>query len=112
MGCGAEPVESDPFTRAGELERPITDNSGAQERCRLDIAEPLRHRQAKARVRDQVRRITAVARETREDWPIAEILLAVRAVEAAPIGAAEPRNTNPVAVREALCLRAECGHAA
>ena len=112
MGGGAEAVDAE--TRqlaaerlAGELERAVADQPGAEQRRRLRVAIGWRQLEAVARVGDGVLGIAAVDLVAGEARVVAEILLAAAAIEARAVGRAEPRHADAVADGEALDARAE-----
>ena len=50
---GAEPVDPEPRAVAGEPQRPVADQPGAQQRRGLEVAVPLGEREAEPRVGDR-----------------------------------------------------------
>ncbi|ABA51266.1 hypothetical protein BURPS1710b_A1017 [Burkholderia pseudomallei 1710b] len=108
----AESVQADAPRGTGHLQRPVADETRAQQRRRMNIVVAARHVHAKARVGDRALRIAAVDRVAGEAGRIAQVLAAARAVRAMAARAPEPRHADTLADRETLRERAERGHRA
>ena len=102
VGGGAEAVEAEHRRLAGQLERAVADQAGAEQRRRLDVAERVGKGEGVAGVGDAVGGEAAVAGEAGEQGIVAEILAALAAIGAMAAGPAEPGNADPVADAEAL----------
>jgi len=96
VGSRAEPIEPEAIARPRHAERPIADQAGAKQRCRLDVAEARRNRQAISRVGDDVRGIATIAGGAGEHGPVAQVLASGLAIAAYPAGLSEPRHTEAV----------------
>ena len=90
----AEAVQPEPLGVAGEPQRAIADQTGAEEGRAADREEVRRQRIAVALVRERVLGVAAVAVVTRELRAVAEVLLAGAAVAAVAVGPTEPRNAD------------------
>src|SRR5205085_9610052 len=93
-----EPVQADPRRVAGHRERPLSDESGAQERGRLKVRISLGHGKGVALVGDRVLRVPAVDVVTGEARAVAEVLQPRAAVAALAVSPPEPRHPHPRAL--------------
>src|SRR5207249_90524 len=109
---GAEAVEAQPLSVAAEAQRPIADQTGAEERRSLEVLEAGRDGEAVALVRYRQLGVAAVELITREARPFAEVLPAGAAVGALTAGPAEPRDSHAVARPEAFRSLPGQGHLA
>src|SRR5262249_52981877 len=87
----AEPRRSTDRRVSRDLERAVTDQSGAQQRRRLGIAIALGDGKHVARIGHRVLSVAAVDLIAGEERVIAEIFAARAAIEAGAVGVAEPR---------------------
>ena len=102
---GAEAVEAEPFGIAGEAQRAVADQPGAEERRRLQVVVGVGKREAVALVGDDPLRVAAVEVVAGEAGRLAEVLAAGEAVAAGAVRPAEPRNTpsrRPSSVRPTI----------
>ena len=97
VGGGAEAVEADPLGLAGQAQRPIADQPGAEQRRRLLVGIAGRQREAEALVGDRQLGVAAVDVVAGEAGAVAEVLAARAAVAALAAGPAQPGHADPVA---------------
>jgi hypothetical protein len=95
---GAEAVEPEPLRIAGEAQRAVADQPGAEERRRLDVVVPDGKREAVVLVGDDPLRIATVELVSREPGRLAEVLPARAAVAARSVRPAEPGDAEPAPV--------------
>ena len=107
--AGAEAVEPEARRIARHAQRAVSDEPGAQQRRRLEVAEALRQRERVAAVGHGARRVAAVAVEAREPRALAEVLAPAGAEAARPVGPAQPRDADAGA-RRVLGVRARLQH--
>ena len=98
VGGGAEAVEPEPFGVAGQAERAVADEPGAEERRGLQVVVLLRDREAVALVGHDPLRVAAVEVVAREAGRLAEVLAAREAVAADAVRPAEPRHAETAPV--------------
>jgi hypothetical protein len=98
MGGAAEAIDAETAARwqIGPAQGPITDDPGAQERCRLLIAEYIRYGVGVTLVHDGVLGIAAVLIPPGEGRLDAEVLLTSETPTTFPTGVAQPGNANPI----------------
>jgi len=94
---GAEPVEPDALRVAGQNERAIADQPGAEQRGRLQIRIPLGDWEAEALVRDGFLGKAAVDVVAGEAGAVTEVLAPAAAVAALAARPAEPRDSDAFA---------------
>src|SRR5207247_9088901 len=102
---GAEAVQAESLSVAGQAECPVADQSRAEERRRLQVGIALGDRSAEALVgRDQlgVAAVPVIAREARV---VAEVLAAGAAMAAGACRPPQPGHADPVALGEAFAPR-------
>ena len=98
--CAAAPKPYSPSRSASPAsrERAVADQPRAEQRRRLQVAEPLGDREAEALVGDDPLGVAAVEVVAREARAVAEVLAAARAEAALAARPAEPRHAEPPAV--------------
>jgi hypothetical protein len=96
--------------RLAPLERAIADDSGAEERRRLCVAELGWNRVRKRFGHDRVLRVASVRVVTGEALGFAEVLARRPAVLAGAVRVTEPCDADPVAVLEPRGPRSEAVH--
>src|SRR5262249_46993642 len=94
---GAEAVEADALGVAGEPQRAVADESGAEERRALDVRQPGWQRQDEAGVGGGVLGVAPVARVAGEAGEGAQVLRAPEAEATAAARPGEPRKAHPIA---------------
>src|SRR5262249_58419005 len=94
---GAEAVEADALRVAGETQRPVADQPGAEERGCLGVAERGRQREHEARIGHGVLGVAPVALVAGEAGIGTEILRPAAAEAAATAGPAEPGHSDAIA---------------
>ncbi len=99
---GAKAVQAQAAGIARQTERPISDESGAQQRCGLNIVEPGRQHKAITFRRQRELRVAAVDMVAGEARLLAQIFPAAQAVGASFAGPSQPRHPDPVALAHAL----------
>ena len=95
---GAEAVEPEPCRVAGQPQRAMADQPSAQQRRHLEVAHPVRQREAVALVRDRVLGVAAVDVAAGEARPAAQVLAAALAVGALAARPRQPRHADSPAV--------------
>jgi hypothetical protein len=90
----AEAVDAEPLGRAGEAQRAVADEAGAEQRRCSDVVQSRRQRKAIARIGDRVLGIAAVDRIAGETRALAEILAPGAAIGARAAGEAEPGHAD------------------
>src|SRR5690348_1327483 len=94
--CGAaEAVESESLAVAGQHERPIADQAGAEQRRGLQIRVIRRQWKAEAMIRDGIFGIAAVDVVARKTRVVAEVFAPAAAIAANPAGPAQPGYAHP-----------------
>ena len=101
----AEAVETDALPVAGELQRAVADQAGAEQRRRLGVGVARGERRAVALVGDDQLRVAAVEVVAREAGAIAEVLTAAPAVAALAVRPSEPGDADGIACCESLARR-------
>ena len=91
----AEAVQPEPRRLAGQAERPVADQPGAEERGDVEVAERLGQREAEPLVGDRPLGVAAVEVVPGEAGPRAEVLASAQAVAALAARPAEPRHPEP-----------------
>ena len=102
MGRGTKAIESQLFAIAGDHQRAPADQTGTEQGGKRHFAANLTERKREARISDRRRRVTAIARESREYRMIAQIFSMHHAVGTDATGVAEPRNADTLANAQAL----------
>src|ERR1700730_3239038 len=102
VGGGAKAVDAGQPPIAGNAQGAVTDEAGAHQRRRLDVAVALVDRKAIALVGDGQLGIAAVELVDGEAGTVAAIPAARAAILANPAGPAEPRHADPVADPETV----------
>ena len=95
---GAEAVQPEPLGVAREPQRAVADQPRAEQRRRLEVAEPVGDREAEALVGDDPLGVAAVDVVAGEARAVAEVLAAARAEAALAARPAEPGHAEPAAV--------------
>ena len=107
---GAEAVQPQALGVAGQTQRAVADQPGAEKRRGLQIGESVRDREAEAMVGHSELGEAAVDVVTREARVVAEVLAAAGAVAALTVRPAQPGNADAVANGEALSAGPEPDH--
>ena len=94
MGRGAEAVEANLFSIAGDHQRPPADQAGTEQGGKGHVAAGLAEWEREACIGDRRGRIAAVAREPREERMVAQIFPVHHAIGTDAAGVAEPRNAD------------------
>jgi hypothetical protein len=94
MRGGTDAVEPNALGLGHEPERTISDESGAEERCRLNIRESLWNAKAKGFIGNGVFRVAAIDLVAGEAGSVTQILAPASAIGAFPAGPAKP-GTRP-----------------
>src|SRR4051812_43370326 len=102
VGGGAKAVNADQPRVPGHAQRAVTDEAGAHQGRRLDVAPAGVDRKAIALVGDGQLGIAAVDLIAGESRAVAQILAAAAAVSADAACPAEPRHADPVADPETV----------
>ena len=89
-----EPVQAQPVSIAGQLERPVADEPATQEGGDLLVVEFIGQVEAVALVRDREFGVSAIHVAAREARVQAEVLAVRGAVLAGPVGPAEPGHAH------------------
>ena len=110
MRRGAETVYADTFGIARGRQRPVADQSGAQQRGGLRIGIVIGQRETIILVGSRVFRVTAVQRVAGETRLVAQVLAPAQAKAAMPAGVAQPGHAQPLPDGEALDLFALGDH--
>ena len=92
-----ETVETKPFAIAGKLQRAIANQARTKQGSGFHVVVCVGNSQAEAGVRNAMRAIAAVARESGEHRFVAQILPSASAVKADAAGPTQPGNTSPIA---------------
>ena len=97
VGRGAETVNTEAARIARHDERAVADETRAQQRRSVGVVVFGRNREAILRTRGEVFGVAAVEIAAGETRPVAQVLLAPRAVRARAARGAEPRHADAVA---------------
>jgi hypothetical protein len=91
-----ETKQPHPFARlhAGNAQRAKSDNSRAEQRCRVKIVELARQRNREIRARAGVLRVAAVAIVSRVRRLVAKVLAPRPALRARSVGSTQPRHAD------------------
>uniref|UniRef100_A0A0U1PBP6 Uncharacterized protein n=1 Tax=Mizugakiibacter sediminis TaxID=1475481 RepID=A0A0U1PBP6_9GAMM len=109
---GAEAVQPEPARVAGEAQRAVADQAGAEQRRGFGVAVLRGQGEAVARVGERVLGVAAVELIAGEARLLAQVLAAAAAVGANAAGPAQPRHADALAFAEALDARAARHHRA
>ena len=102
MGRGTKAIKSQLFAIAGDHQRAPANQTGAEQGGKRRVAADLTEREREARISDRRRRVTAIARESREYRMIAQIFPMHHAIGTDAASVAEPRNADTLADAQAL----------
>jgi hypothetical protein len=97
VGGGAEPVQAEALGVPRHPQRPVADQTRAQQRRCLEVRVVPGERQAEALVGERQIGIAAVALIPGEDGAVAQVLPPRSAVAARPVGPPEPRDSDAIA---------------
>jgi hypothetical protein len=97
VGRGAEPVQPKPLAVAGQAQRPVADQPGAQERRGLQVRIAVGQREAEALVRNRVLGVAAVDVAPGEARALTQVLEPSPAVRTLPARPAQPGHAHPAA---------------
>src|ERR1019366_906882 len=94
MGRGTKAIKSHLFAIAGDHQRAPADQTGTEQGGKRRVAADLTERERESRISDRRRRVTAIARESREYRMIAQIFPMHHAIGTDAASVAEPRNAD------------------
>jgi len=100
MGCGAEAIEAEFLSIAGDVQRPPADKPSAEQWRKRHVGAGFAQREGEARIGDCSGGKTTIARVSGEDRMVAQVFPVYAAIGTEAAGVAEPWDTDAFAHRQ------------